>query len=235
MKNSRIVLWIVSTISLSLFVRPAQCFNVSDVFTFAKGYIKHPLNVGSPFPCSSSVGYELATHLIRYMKENTNKPLRILEVGAGTGSITQVLVRILRPIDHLDVIEISSDYCVSLQKKFGAHSTVSIHCISFIDWNPGYEYDFIISTLPLNSFDHELLNATIHRFKQLIKQGGVLSYVAIAGIAHANKYLLWGKAKKEHTDNMQTLKQFRDQYQIRAATVLASCPPIRVYHLRISS
>ncbi len=209
------------------------CFNIREIATFAKGFVKSPSDVGSPFPCSSSVGYELMNYIVRSMNHNPSKPLRILEVGAGTGSITQVLARVLRPIDHLDCIERSPEYCATLQQKFGAFPNISIHCVDFNEFRHEISYDFIVSTLPLNSFDLGLLNGTITQFKTLIKPGGIVSYVAIAGMAQAKQYFSWGNAKKKNADTINVLNQFRKQYQIDSATVLTTCPPIRVYHLKL--
>jgi len=216
-----------------LLSQAAYCFNIREIATFAKGFLKNPSDVGSPFPCSSSVGYELMNYIVRSMNQNPSKPLRILEVGAGTGSVTQVLARVLRPIDHLDCIELSPDYCATLQNKFGAFPTISIHCVDLNEFRHEVSYDFIISTLPLNSFDLELLNNTLAQFKNLIKPGGIVSYVAIAGMAQAKQYFSWGNAKKKNADTINVLKQFRKQYQIDSATVLTTCPPIRVYHLQL--
>ncbi len=223
----------LQALTIFLFIQPLYSFNLQEVATFAKGFIEKPFNVDSPLPCSSSVGYELIAPAIARQKKDPHSPLKILEVGAGTGSITHVLAKILRPGDLLDVIEISDTYCSILQKKFGSHHAISIHCTPFLEWAPDYTYDFIVSTLPLNSFDYPVLNRTIEHFKELIKQHGILSYVAIAGITQAKSLLLKGNAKKAHSQNITLLNNFRSKYQVTATTVMASAPPIRVYHLQI--
>lgn len=229
---SKVTILITLLFQSTLF-QSTYCFNLRNIATFAKGFFKNPTNVGSPFPCSSSVGYELVKYIKRAMEYHPSRPLRILEVGAGTGGISNVLARILRPIDQLDLIEISSDYCKMLQKKFEFSPGISVHCTAFHEYNSEASYDFIISTLPLNSFNPELINKTINHFKKLIKPGAILSYVSIAGMAQAKQYLSLGKTSQKYAHANNLLKKFRNKYQISATTIMANCPPLRIYHLQI--
>jgi len=218
-----------------LIIQTSQGFNLRDITTFAKGFLKSPLDVGSPLPCSSSTGYELITYIRRSIQFNPKKPLRILEVGAGTGSVTKIIVRILRPQDKLDLIEVSQDYCSELQKQFRRFRSVSVYCESFENFEPEEPYDFIISTLPINSFGQPCLNNTIESFKRSIEPGGVLSFVSIAGMPQLKRHFIRGKSKRESHACINTLQEFRNKYQIDSSTVLTNIPPLRVYHLQIQA
>jgi len=205
---------------------------------FFDGFRKNPATVGAFAPCSSFVGKEITKYFVNYIEhEHPEEPIHLLEVGAGTGSLTKVIEKIVATHPDVavdvDVVEISPDFCEILHNKFGDNPNISIHCISILDWKPDYEYDFVICTLPFNSFESSFMKKVIDHLQQLITSGGVLSYVAYAGIADIKKYFLWGKAKKEHVEKITTLKSMRKQYQIDARTVIANCPPIRIYHLQI--
>jgi len=214
-------------------IQSAHRAALKEIKTFFKGFVKDPKKVGALFPCSSFVGNEIIKYLAQFIQKNPDRPIRILEVGAGTGSLTAVIAKYLRPIDHLDLVEISSEFCLILRDKFDSAPNISIHCVSITDWQPDYSYDFIISTLPFISFEQSFMQETINQLKHLIKSGGILSYVSYAGAAQLKQPFLRGTAKKDHKEKRNILKQLRKQYQIDATTILRNIPPIRVYHLRI--
>ena len=85
-----------------------------------KGVFRNPAKVGAIAPCSSYVADELT----RYIMHEDRKPLRILEVGAGTGPITKEIIKKMNEDDHLDCIELDAVYCDQLEEKFGEHENV---------------------------------------------------------------------------------------------------------------
>lgn len=211
---------------------------MSEIKTFFEGFRKNPKTVGAFLPCTSFVGKEITKYFADFVEEEKpTETVHVLEVGAGTGSLTKVIAKIVRKHPNVkvivDVVEISPEFCEILYKKFGNNPNISIHCTSILDWQPDYSYDFIICTLPFNSFESKLMHTVINHLKRLTTPGGILSYVAYAGIADIKKHFLWGKAKREHVEKMDTLKSMRRKYQIDARTIFANCPPIRIYHLQI--
>ena len=223
-------------VSLSLLiVSTVATASLTDIPLFLLNAFKKPHVVGAVLPCMSGVGKELTRYVVQSQDDNPSRPLNILEVGAGTGAMTEVVIANLRDIDHLDVIEISPEFCEVLHEKFDKHPNVSIHCLSIIDWRPESQYDFIISTLPFNSFDYDLMDSIINHLTTLIKHDGMLSYVAYTGIAQIRKPFLWGKKRADHTRKMKRLKQWRSQYMIAEKTILKNVPPINVYHLQITN
>lgn len=217
----------------SLPVCNAVLADFRDIPLFLMNAFKQPNIVGAILPCTSGVGKELTRCMVRSQRVHPEHPLRILEVGAGTGAMTEIIVGHVRDIDQVDVVEISPEFCSVLHDKFDKYKNLSIHCMSIIDWHPEQAYDFIISTLPFNSFDYELMDSIINHLTLLIKSGGVLSYVAYAGIAQLKKPFLWGKKRADHKRKMKRLKEWRRQYKIAKKTIIKNVPPINIYHLCI--
>ena len=217
-----------------LIISQASMAGLKEISLFLRNAYNKPHVVGAIMPCTSTVGNELVRYVVQNQKDNPKKPLNILEVGAGTGPMTEIIIKNLRDIDHLDVIEISPEFCKVLHEKFDGYPNVSIHCLSIIDWVPSYRYNFIISTLPFNSFDFELMDSIIDHLTVLIKSGGILSYVAYAGIAALKEPFLWGKKRADHKRKMERLKQWHAQYFIAKKTIIRNVPPINVYHLKIT-
>lgn len=220
----------------SLFLLTICCTmsaTMQDVRTFIKSAIKDPHVVGAIMPSSAGVGEELTRFMVKSQRENPSKPLRLLEVGAGTGPMTEVIIAHMRSVDHLDVVEISPDFCAILHRKFDKYPNVSIHCVSILDWKPAYSYDFIMSTLPFNSFKYDLMNDIINHMNVLIADKGIISYIAYTGMAQLRGTFLFGQKKAEHRMKMKRIEQWRSQYEIAKKTIFKNIPPANIYHLRI--
>lgn len=216
-----------------LIISQVATASLKDIPLFLKSAFRNPNVVGAVLPSSSGVGRELLRYVVRSQKENPSKPLKILEVGSGTGEVTAAIVENLRDIDHVDLVEISPEFCQVLHEKFDKYPNVSIYCLSILDWQPTEQYDYIISTLPFNSFEYGLMDNIVNHLTGLIKPSGILSYVAYAGIAEMKKHFLWGKKLSDHKRKMERLKQWRSQYQISKKTIIKNVPPINIYHLEI--
>ncbi|TET05834.1 methyltransferase domain-containing protein [Candidatus Dependentiae bacterium] len=234
MKNYRSPVLFIPLIATLFLTHQIKSNNIGDITKFVKGFVKNPFKVGSILPCSSYVGEEIIKYYKKQIMSHHEQPIHILEVGAGTGSLTEVIVKYLRHSDHLDIIEISPDFCTILQEKFGNYQNVSIHCNSITEWQPSYQYDFIICTLPFVSFEKSFMNKVIDHLLNIIKSGGIFSYVSFAGIANLKKPFLKKQAQNDHKEKMSRLKKLRELYQIDSKTILQNCPPIRVYHLLIN-
>src|SRR6516162_8762291 len=70
-------------------------------------------NTGSILPSSRG----LARALTGPFRRRTG-PARVLEVGPGTGAVTAEILRLLRPGDHLDIVEINAHFVAVLEKRF---------------------------------------------------------------------------------------------------------------------
>jgi phospholipid N-methyltransferase len=124
-----------------------------------------------------------------------HSPARVLEVGAGTGAVTAEILRHMEPGDHLDIVEINSQFVDVLRRRFAteplfqAHSpqTRVIHA-PLQDVVGDGVYDFMISGLPLNNFPISQVRDIFHAYQRLLKRGGTLSYfeyLAIRGLKSA--------------------------------------------------
>ncbi len=213
---------------------PALQATLGERLTFAKEFFKASDGAGTMIECSHAVGQELIKYLMQLQRDNPERSLRVLQLGAGTGSITEVIAQQLRTIDHLDAVEKSDSMCAILHQKFDDKPNVSIRCLSIIDWCPQETYDLIISMLPFTLFDVDMMSKVIEHLKKLIKPNGYISYVAYLGGSKLKKLFSWGNKKQEHEKKMSILKNFRHSYKIDKTIVWKNVPPIRVYHLQFS-
>jgi len=133
----------------------------------------------------------------------------------------------------LDVIEIDPDLCAVLEHKFGHLQNVRIHCISLLDWDPGYEYDHVVSALPHNTFGIDFVSQVLDRYQKFTKSGGTLSYVELLFFAKIKPLFLIGQKKVGYKETQQAIAEFRDKFSVGCSRVIRNIPPARILHLEI--
>jgi phosphatidylethanolamine/phosphatidyl-N-methylethanolamine N-methyltransferase len=91
---------------------------LDDEMQFIRSWIEKPLSVGAVMP-SSKV---LARTMARYVDPQSNGP--VIELGPGTGPVTEALVR--RGIDpkRLVLVEFNPDFCRLLRTRYPAATVV---------------------------------------------------------------------------------------------------------------
>lgn len=197
---------------------------------FFSNFLKDPKSVGAVLPLSQSVIKEL----IKYIeKRDINKPCRILEVGAGIGNVSRAIIKSLGVNDHFDIIEIDKASCDLLNETFGNDPRVSIHCMSIIDWNPSYTYDFIISTLPFNLFEAEFVERIFSHYQKLLNRDGVMTYVEYVGLQQISLAVSKGAKRENVSKRLSLLEKMQSHYLIEKTDVFSNFLPCHVYHLSL--
>lgn len=162
-------------------------------FLFFSHFLKNPRAVGAAAPLSQGVIDQIVKHLKKRIRLSA---VRVLEVGAGIGNVTKSITKLLLPQDQLDIVEINPEYCRFLKERFAHQGNVAIHCLSVIEWKPEQPYDFIISTLPFNSFEPSFVECIFHHYENILKPNGVLSYVEYMGLQEINLAFSKGERKR---------------------------------------
>ena len=110
-------------------------------------------------------------------------PRRILEIGPGTGAVTDRIVAELREADdRFDLVEINGEFADGLAARFASRPSWQAkaacsrvhHCD--LDSFDGGPFDVIVSGLPFNNFPTDLVHRLIDRSLELLAPGGTLSY-----------------------------------------------------------
>lgn len=115
--------------------------------------------------------------------EDESMPRRILEVGPGSGSVTAGIVRRLQSADQLHLVELNERFVAMLQAKLAERGPlaawspqIELTCGSILD-TPGEAcYDHIISGLPLNNFQPELVQQIFVTLRRLLRPTGTISF-----------------------------------------------------------
>ncbi|WP_413098177.1 SDR family NAD(P)-dependent oxidoreductase [Streptomyces sp. Inha503] len=107
-----------------------------------------------------------------------DRPLRVLEVGAGTGATTAVLLPLLPPERTTYVFsDVSPSFFARAQARFAAYDFVEYRALD-LDLDPGEQgtpqgaFDLVIATNVLHATSD--LRRTLRRVRDLLAQGGQL-------------------------------------------------------------
>lgn len=224
---------IIAIILLIALYKGAQFMWGEHYLTFFKGIIRNPVQVGAVSPASVFVAQEI-TRFIAH--EPSEKPLKILEVGGGSGVFTTYLEKVLRGRVgeyQVDVIEIDPEYCEILRKRFSTNNHFVIHCINILDFNPDYKYDYIVSSLPFNTFEQPFIEQVLDRYKAMIIPEGILSYVEHMWFPAITEFFKQGSDKKQFSSKRKMLTNFKDRYLHETGKVYCNITPLYVFHLKM--
>lgn len=201
---------------------------MKENYLFIKRFFSNPSTIGSIFPSSK----KLADSLVKKTSLHHQQPLRYLEVGAGIGVLTQHILPNMRKNDHLDIVEIDAEFCALLRKKYAYLPNIMIHEMSFLDFDSS-DYDVIISSLPLNSFNSQVVNKIFLKFKSLVKKDGYLSYFEYRGLGKIKQTCLFGNSLIDFEHALALRHGFIYAHCEEIETVWGNLLPARIFHCKM--
>ncbi|WP_405166563.1 methyltransferase [Nocardia sp. NBC_01499] len=178
----------------------------------------------------------LATRLAAPLQARTGQPLTILEVGAGTGSITRTLIPLLGSGSRLDIVEVNPRFAAHLQHLVHTHpaaaSRVRVHRTPVEQFETGHRYDSIVSGLPFTNFPADQVRKIMDRYLELLYPGGALTYFSYLATGHARRLLASRAETARHRAVDEILADYHRRYATGCSTVWGNVPPARVWQLR---
>ncbi len=210
--------------------------SLSEYATFFREFRTRFETTGSIAPSSRF----LASAMIAPLRNRpADAPVRILEIGPGTGAVTDYLVQQLRPGDTFDLVELNQVFADLLRSKFEREkhfraiaSQATVHVLPLQDFEATQPYDFVISGLPLNNFPADLVDEIFDAYFRLLAPGGVLSYFEYMYVRSIRKRL--GKrVDRERLARIDgTMTRYVNSHRIRRDWIFVNLPPAWVQHLR---
>lgn len=191
--------------------------------------------VGSIIPSSNATGQAMTAAF-----RQRTAPARVLEAGAGTGPITAHIVRDMRDGDRLDAYEINEEYAQFLQNRFETepdYRRVADQCAVFADPVEQIEeeavYDYIITAIPHTALPVELVQTFFEKYEQLLKPGGVLTYIEFAFTRNLMKTFTLDRTNRARLNQIdEVVSSYVDEHQINHQFVLRNAPPARIRSLQ---
>lgn len=203
---------------------------------FLKGYVRNPNVVGAVAPSSRA----LASALCRPFR-SFSRPAKVLEVGAGTGAVTRYLGVLLGEKDELDICEMQPDFADILERDVLTNAALApavttgrvrllrsaVQQLTRENW-----YDFVISGLPLTSFELSDVQDVFDVIRRSLKPSGVFSYFEYVGLRKTSRLLSLGRQRARIRSVSAYLSQHIRDHQFDRQTVLKNIPPAYARHLR---
>lgn len=202
---------------------------------FLRGVITAPAQTGALVPCSRYVARETTRHLKR-MVMSDQRHIRVLEVGGGSGALSQEIVQVLNDFSgtyHVDILEIEDHYADILRTMFADNDNVTIHCVDATQWSCDEKYDCIIGSVPFNSVPIAVVEGVLKLYTDALAPHGVVSYVEYMGFAELRKNFEPGQSGRNFCERYALLEKFREDYCFESVKVWLNVPPIYVYHLNL--
>jgi phospholipid N-methyltransferase len=190
---------------------------------------------GAVAPSSKTLGHAMAGEMIRCHKG----PARVLEVGGGTGSITEVIAKEIRPGDHLDVYEIDSGFSDVLNRRLKedrsfrhVRSSIHVHNMPIETIDRHERYDFIISCLPFTCFQPAIVREIFEIYRSILNPGGICSFFEYIFVRRAARFVSGKAAERRRVAEVaQVVAEYVDRYSYKHDIVLRNIPPAIVYHI----
>ncbi|MCH7990232.1 MAG: methyltransferase domain-containing protein [Planctomycetes bacterium] len=206
----------------------------SDHLLFLSQLRKRYTTTGSVAPSSRFLAAALTAPL------NASKgPLRILEVGPGTGAVTRRIISLLKPEDRLDLVELNETFAEMLKRCFREDASyrkvaeqAEIHLCAIEEFHSDIQYDYIISGLPLNNFSAETVGEIFECFFRLLAPNGVLSYFEYMGMRKIRGMVVGRNGRKRIRALEEIMNSYLNVHRFRRNRVLVNFPPAWVQHLR---
>ncbi len=184
-------------------------------------------------------GRYLAAALARFVREKSARPRRILEVGPGTGAVTQRIIAGMGAADRIDLVELNATFVEQLKHRFDhepafqavASSARVLHC-PVEELPRGEPYDLIVSGLPLNNFAVADVERILAVLAALLSPGGTLSFFEYIGVRPARTIISGRKERARLRGISAALKGLLDGREIRREAVWRNVPPAWVHHVR---
>ena len=164
---------------------------------------------------------------------------RVLEVGPGTGAVTQKIVQLIDLEDRFDLVEINDVFAEGLRRRFEndpdyqqCAAVSEVHTCPLQEFPDTQPYDVIISGLPHSNFSPELVGELFESYFRLLKPGGTLSFFEYMYVRSIRKRI----GKRSERIRMKQLDEaaapFVKNHQFKRNWVFVNIPPAWVLHLR---
>ncbi|MEP6583204.1 MAG: methyltransferase domain-containing protein [Ginsengibacter sp.] len=169
---------------------------------------------------TGAVAFSSGTLVKRMLKAvNFRDAEIIIELGGGSGCITELLAKKINPSTTLLVFEVNDMFCKMLKQKFTASN---IHIINDSAENlemhlyrisGSKKADFVISSLPFSIIDEPTRNKIIGTIKHVLNPESV--------------YIQYGYNKKKY---YEMLNRFQT---VKTSFVLGNLPPAYIFNCRL--
>jgi phospholipid N-methyltransferase len=142
-------------------------------FLFARNFFKFPTMLGSLIPSSRFLVNDVLNQV------NWDKARVIVEYGPGIGTITQEILRRMRPDAVLVAIELNEEFAAFLREEIHDPRLHAVHAsacdVRNVLWRLGQPHaDYIISGIPYSTMPDSVRREVMQESRQVLHPEGAL-------------------------------------------------------------
>lgn len=193
-------------------------------------------HVGAVAPSGRTLSTALATAALGGRAEGGR---RFLEVGAGTGAVTEAIAAALGPRDTLLIVERNAAFAAHLRQRLATEAAFRlcgdrirlVHAdIESLAGEIGFHA--IVSSLPFNNFTADEVRGHLRHFRELLLPGGRIAFYEYLWVRFI-RVAFSGRAERERLRGVgQVLAEAREAAAGPSRIVWWNLPPALVYLLR---
>lgn len=123
-----------------------------ETLVFIKRWLKHPIRLGAIAPSSPALANLVSAHV------NIKPDHIVVEIGAGTGTVTRSLLQNGVPVNQLIVVELDSVLCEFLKEDIPSVQVIQGNAMELPQLIPSQfvgKVSTIISGIPVTTFSYE--------------------------------------------------------------------------------
>jgi phosphatidylethanolamine/phosphatidyl-N-methylethanolamine N-methyltransferase len=208
------------------------------MFTFVRQALKDYPQIGAVAPSSQ----RLARAMTRAARER-ERPLRILEVGCGSGALTRPLLEAIRPGDELCLVEINPHFCRQLERRLlepyrrkHPDHVVQLQCRPIEDADLVGRFDVIVCSLPLHGFRRARAQSILRGLLKRLDEEGVLTYFEYVGMWTLKTPLMVRAAGRRAIHRRYMLyKAIERRHHATRELIMGNVPPAIVVRLQAAA
>ncbi len=144
--------------------------------TFLTEFIKHPKNIGAISPSSKKLAEKMVKTIC------FEKAQCIVELGPGTGSFTNELMKRKEKTTKLILIENNGVFCEKLRKQFANQPSVTViygsaeNLINYMKELNIEKIDYVVSGLPFTSLNPAMSSRILRAVKECLVDGEFITF-----------------------------------------------------------
>lgn len=163
----------------------------------------------------------------------------VLEIGPGTGVISEQIFRSMKARDQLTIVEINKNFLAlthkKLVRKFG--DRVIDERVSFVNGDflqqrlPADKFSRICCSLPFNNFEPATIGEIFQEMLRICQPGGMIVFYEYILLRRLRYWLSFGSSRNLKMIESVLNGQIR-KFGIRKISRFSNFPPAMVYLLR---
>jgi phospholipid N-methyltransferase len=168
-------------------------------------------------------------------------PVRVVEMGPGTGAVTRVIAGALQPGDHLDCVEINPEFArylrglIETDSRFAnARDQIAVHIGDASSIELTGRVDFVICSVPLNNLPVDAATSILEAGVKLLDGDGWFTYFEYVGLPRLRK-LAAPAHERERLDGVRAAKNEFRAGRAAARIVWRNLPPARAVHVHVGA